>query len=63
MPTAKVIGDGVCNARYVGGDNFEIPGCGKKPDFTQTTLHSRGARAAQSLRAAIMVSNSRVLMS
>ena len=42
MPAAKMISNSVGYTRDVGGDEFEVPGSRKKPNFTQTVLYSRG---------------------
>lgn len=47
MPAVEMISNGVGYTRDVGGDKFEVLGSGKKPNFTQTALHSRGPRAAR----------------
>ena len=45
VPVAKMVSHGVGYAWYVGGENFHLPRRGKKPNFTQTALHSRRACA------------------
>ena len=47
MPTAKMISESVVTAGNVDRRHLKVIKCGKKPNFTQTPLHTGRPRATR----------------